>query len=177
MALQSQNPVVGAARAEREEAAGKDVRQISTEALYAWPPGTRPMEGATKQAALRIAEERGWTWKHRRRGVYRVTPVGAPRRRRIHRGEAGGLRAQGWDVERVERTQWVLSEPASIQTHRKYRDFLSAVFDWAMAHGAVAGNPAAAVGRKSRRREQPDPSAQRLLRPLRARASAVRRAG
>jgi integrase len=145
--------VVGAARAERERAAGKHVRQISTEALYAWPPGTRPVEVATKHDAVRVAEERGWTWKHRRRGVYRVTPVGAQRRRRIRRGEAVALRAQGWEVERVERTQWVLSEPASTQTHRKYRDFLSAVFDWAIAQRAIDENPVAAVGRKSRRGE------------------------
>jgi hypothetical protein len=45
--------VVGAARAERERAAGKEVGQISTEALYAWPPGTRPVEAATKQEAIR----------------------------------------------------------------------------------------------------------------------------
>ena len=77
-----------------ERAAGKDVRQITTTALYAWPYGTRPVEVATKPEAVRVAEERGWTWKHRRRGVYRVTPVGAQRPRRIRRGEAAGLRAK-----------------------------------------------------------------------------------
>jgi integrase len=145
--------VIGAERAECERAAGRDVRQISTTALYAWPPDTRPVEVATKQEAVRVAEERGWTWKHRRRGIYRVTPVGAPRRRRIRRGEEVALRAQGWDVELVERTQWVLSDPASTQTHRKYRDFLSSVFDWAMSQGAIDENPVRGVGRKSRRGE------------------------
>jgi integrase len=145
--------VIGAARAEHEQVAGKDVRQISTTALYAWPPGTRPVEVATKQEAVRVAEERGWTWKHRRRGVYRVTPVGAQRPRRIRRGDAAGLREQGWDVELVEREQRVLSEPASIQTHRKYRDFLNAIFDWAIAQRAMDDNPVKGVGRKSRRGE------------------------
>jgi hypothetical protein len=145
--------VVGPARAERERAAGKDVRQISTTALYAWPPGTSPVEVATKHEAVRVAAQRGWTWKHRRRGVYRVTPVGAQRSRRIRRGEAAGLRTQGWDVELVERKQVVSSEPASTQTHRKYRDFLNAIFDWALGQGAIDDNPVKGVGRKSRRGE------------------------
>jgi hypothetical protein len=98
--------VIGAARAEHEQVAGKDVRQISTTALYAWPPGTRPVEVATKQEAVRVAEERGWTWKHRRRGVYRVTPVGAQRPRRISRAAGAGLgrrarRARAAGLERA----------------------------------------------------------------------------
>ena len=145
--------VIGAARAEHAQAAGKDIRQISTTALHAWLPGTRLVEVATKQEAIRIAEERGWTWKHRRRGVYRVTPVGAQRPRRIRRGEAAGLRGQGWDVEVVERKHRVLRKPASTQTHRKYRDFLNAIFDWAIAQGAMDDNQVKGVGRKSRRGE------------------------
>jgi integrase len=145
--------VIGATRAEHARAAGKDIREISTTALYAWPPGTHPVEVATKQEAVRIAEERGWTWKHRRRGVYRVTPVGAQRPRRIRRGDAAGLRVQGWHVELVERKHRVLREPASTQTHRKYRDFLNAIFDWAIAQGTIDDNPVKGVGRKSRRGE------------------------
>ena len=168
--------VVGAARAERERAAGKDVRQITTTALYAWPPGTRPVEVATKQEAVRVAEERGWTWKHRRRGVYRVTPVGAQRRRRIRRGDEAALRTQGWDVELVERAQWVLSEPASTQTHRKYRDFLESPSSIGPSLRGRSMKPGAGRGPQvASRREQPDPSAQRLLRSNRARAPAARR--
>ena len=100
------------------------------------------MEVATKADAVRVAEEMGGgKWKHEQPGVYRVTPSGARRPKRVRRSEALRLAELGWVVRQRESERWVVREPAAPQTRNKYRDLLRASFDYARRQGWIRENP------------------------------------
>jgi integrase len=146
--------VLGSARAERAKAAGDVVREVTIERWIARPPGAEPVEVATKQEAVRLAAQLGGTWKHRRRGAYRVVPTGHQRARRVTRAQAETLRDQGWHVERRSHTRMLLCAPAAPQTRNKYRDLLAAVLDYARRQGWLDANPLADVPRMNRRADR-----------------------
>lgn len=146
--------VVGAARAQRAREAGETVREILVERWTARPPGVQPVEVATKREAERLAVELGGTWKHRRRGAYRVVPADHRRARRVSRAQAEVLRAQGWQVERRSRVRTFLCAPAAAQTRNKYRDLLAAALEYARRQGWLEVNPLTDVRRSSRRADR-----------------------
>jgi len=151
--------VVGAKTAARLKEEGEDVKQVSIERWTARPPGGVPVEVATKAEAERLAAELRGTWKHRRRGAYRVVPVGTVRARRVSRGTAAGLADSGWVVEHRVCDRWLVSRPAAAQTRNKYRDILAAVFDFAIERQWIVGNPLSEVRRAGRKQDR-----QRILR-------------
>jgi hypothetical protein len=77
--------VLGEQRALRMRQDGHDVKRVRIERWTARPPGSAPIEVATKADAERLASELPGTWKHRRQGAYRVVPLGAQRARRVAR--------------------------------------------------------------------------------------------
>ncbi len=147
---------LGAQAAEKALIAGKDVVEVQIKSWTARPPGNEAVEVSTKAEAVRLAREIGGTWKHRRKGVYRVVPTGAVRARRVSRTTAETLRSEGWVVSPRTTKRWVLRTPASVQTHNKYRDILGAALDYALRRGWLETNPIADVdrlsGRATRRR-------------------------
>jgi hypothetical protein len=92
-------------------------------------------------------------------GAYRVTPSGAKRGKRVGAGEAAMLAEAGWHVGRRARKHWVIRTAAAAQTRNKYRDFLGAICQWAVARGWIEENPISEVCRSSRRKDR-----QRILR-------------
>jgi hypothetical protein len=60
---------------------GKDVAQVQVERWTAQPPGSQAVEVSTRREAVRLAAQIGGTWKHRRRGCYRIVSHGAQRPR------------------------------------------------------------------------------------------------
>ena len=109
--------------------------------------------------AVRLAQRIGGTWKHRRRGCYRVTATGAERAKRVSRGTARVRQAEGWIVEQRTHVRWMLRTPASAQTRNKYRDILAAILDHAVFEDWLETNPLASVKRASNRHAR-----QRVLR-------------
>jgi integrase len=140
---------LGAESAEKALIAGKDVVEVQIESWTARPPGNEAIEVPTKAEAVRLASEIGGTWKHRRKGVYRVVPAGAVRARRVSRATAQTLRSEGWLVTPRITKRWVVRTPASVQTHNKYRDILGAALDYAVRRGWLEANPIADVDRLS----------------------------
>lgn len=140
---------LGAEAAEKALIAGKDVVEVQTESWTARPPGNEAIEVSTQAEAVRLASEIGGTWKHRRKGVYRVVPTGAVRARRVSLATAQTLRSEGWLVSPRTTRRWVLRTPASVQTHNKYRDILGAALDYAVRRGWLEANPIADVDRLS----------------------------
>lgn len=138
---------------------GKDVAKVQVERWTAQPPGSRTVEVATRREAVRVAAQIGGTWKHRRRGCYRVVAHGAQRPRRVSRATAHRLESEGWMVSRRTHTRWMLRTPAAPQTRNKYRDILAAALDYAIGQGWIESNPLAAVKRSSKRKAR-----QRILR-------------
>jgi hypothetical protein len=51
---------------------GKNVQQLTIERWTAQPGDSQAVEVATKDEAVRLADEMPGTWKHRRRGCYRA---------------------------------------------------------------------------------------------------------
>jgi hypothetical protein len=152
--------VIGADTAQRLSSDDEDVAEVVNHVWLCWPAGEMPIEVATKHEAEAIATERGWTWKHRARGVYRVTPPGAKRGERVTFTEAARRRDRDWDLKLVERSHWVHRTPAAPQTHNEYRDILSAALELAIADGKrEEPNPVDRVPRASRRADR-----QRILR-------------
>jgi hypothetical protein len=151
--------IFGKAKAMEAARQGAEVRSVTVSRWTAQPAESVGVEVATKAEAVRIAGELKGTWKHRRRGVYRVTPAGARRARRVSRAEAVRLEAQGWVIERRRVRRWMVCTPAAPQTINKYRDLLSAVFAWAVRQRWVDRNPIDVVPRVSRRADR-----QRILR-------------
>lgn len=143
--------ILGQAAAERARQAGGVVREIVVERWTARPPGSEPVEVETKAAAERLASELGGTWKHRRRGAYRVVPANSQRPHRVSRAEAERLKAQGWIVKRRAVPRLFLCTPAAPQTRNKYRDLLSAILDYACRERWMPSNPLREVKRSSRR--------------------------
>jgi integrase len=151
--------VMGKAKAMDAGKAGVEVRSVAVWRWTAQPAESVGIEVATKGEAVQLARELCGTWKHRRKGVYRVTPGGAQRPRRVSRAEATRLEAQGWVIVRRQTRRWMVCTPAAPQTINKYRDLLSAVFAWAVRQGWVDRNPIDLVPRVSRRADR-----QRVLR-------------
>lgn len=142
---------VSAATAKRLAADGETVRQIEIISWTVQPKGSESIEVSTKGEAEEIAERVGGKWKHERKGVYRITPRGARRRKRVRRLEALRLEQAGWVVEARTTKRWVVLRPASPQTRNKYRDILSAALDYAVGQGWIDENPMGEVARASLR--------------------------
>ncbi len=132
---------------------GKNVHQITIERWTAQPPESQAVEVATKDEAVRLADELPGTWKHRRRGCYRVVPLDAQRPRRISRATATALQAESWIVKQRRTRPWMLVTPAAAQTRNTYRDILAASFDYAVREGWLEANPLAVVKRASKRHD------------------------
>lgn len=69
--------VLGEKEARKAKTEGKDVRRVEITRWTAQPPGSAAVEVKTKSEAVRLADELPGTWKHRRRGCYRVVPLNA----------------------------------------------------------------------------------------------------
>ncbi len=146
--------VLGEKAARKALAEGKDVREVQVERWTAQPPGSQAVEVATKGEAERLAREMPGTWKHRRRGAYRVVPLDAQRPRRVSLATATQLEAEGWVIGRRTAKRWMLVAPAAAQTRNAYRDILGAVIDYAVRERWLDANPLAEVKRASKRRER-----------------------
>jgi integrase len=146
--------VIGAKTAEKVLAEGKNVQQLRVERWVARPPGSVPIEIATKQEAVQLADTLPGTWAHLRGGVYRVLPLGAQRAKTVTSAEAHALEQRGWDVHRRTRSQWVLVAPAAAQTRNEYRDILGACFNYAVRQRWITHNPLAQVRRISKRADR-----------------------
>jgi len=151
--------VVGKDAARKAKQEGKEVRQVEITRWTAQPPGSAAVEVKTKAEAVRLADQLPGTWKHRRRGSYRVVPLNAQRPRRVSRATAREREAEGWIVTRRTTTPWMLITPAASQTRNAYRDILAAVLDYTVRRGWLPVNPLAEVKRTSKRHER-----QRILR-------------
>jgi hypothetical protein len=114
--------LLGAQAAAPALAEGLDVAEVKVERWTAQPPGSQVFEVPTMREAVRAAARIGGTWKHRRRGCYRVTAAGAERAKRVSRATARRRQAEGWIVCQRAQVRWMLRSPASAQTRNKYRD-------------------------------------------------------
>jgi integrase len=132
---------------------GKSVQQLTIERWTAQPSESQAVEVATKDEAVRLADELPGTWKHRRRGCYRVVSLDAQRPRRVSRATATELQGEGWIVKRRKTKPWMLVTPAAAQTRNTYRDILAASLDYAIREGWLDANPLAAVKRASKRHD------------------------
>ncbi len=142
---------LGAHTAARALSEGRDVVEVQVERWTAKPPGSRAFEVATMREAVKLAAKIEGSWKHRRRGCYRVVATGAERARRVSRSTARQLEGEGWIVCHRVQTRWMLRAPAAAQTRNKYRDILAAALDYAVCQGWLESNPLAAVKRASKR--------------------------
>jgi integrase len=146
--------VIGPERAKDARERGETVREVVVERWTAQPPGVQPVDVPTKAEAERLASELGGTWKHRRRGAYRVVPARHQRPRRVSGAATHELREQGWLIDRRATPRLLLCSPAAPQTRNKYRDLLSAVLDYARREGWIDSNPLVDVRRSSRRHDR-----------------------
>ncbi len=146
--------VLGEKAARRAKAEGKDVRRVEITRWTAQPPGSAAVEVRTKAEAVRLADELPGTWKHRRRGCYRVVPLNAQRPKRVSHATARLREAEGWAISRRTTKRWMLVAPASAQTHNAYRDIFAAVLDYAVRRGWLPVNPLAEVKRTSKKHER-----------------------
>ncbi len=151
--------VLGEKAARKAKAEGKDVRRIEITRWTAQPPGSAAVEVKTKAEAVRLADELPGTWKHRRRGCYRVVPLNAQRPKRVSHAIASEREAEGWIIGRRTTRPWMLIAPAAAQTHNAYRDIFAAVLDYCVRRGWLSVNPLAEVKHKSKKHER-----QRVLR-------------
>lgn len=92
--------VLSEAKAREALAEGKNVQQLTIERWTAQPTESQAVEVTTKDEAVRLADELPGTWKHRRRGCYRVVLLDAQLPRRVSRATAMALQAKGWIVMR-----------------------------------------------------------------------------
>ncbi|HEV2974524.1 MAG TPA: site-specific integrase [Solirubrobacteraceae bacterium] len=146
--------VVNAKTAERARTQGKSVEHRKVERWAARQAGSDPIEVATKQEAVQLADELPGTWAHLRRGVYRVLPLDAPRTKTMTSAEARALKERGWDVQRRTRLLWMIVSPAAAQTRNQYRDILGACFNYAVRQHWITHNPLAQVRRISKRADR-----------------------
>jgi integrase len=146
--------VLSEAKARDALAEGKNVQQLTIERWTAQPADSQAIEVATKDEAVRLADELPGTWKHRRRGCYRVIPLDAQRPRRVSRATATALESEGWIVKRRTTRPWMLVTPAAAQTRNTYRDILAASLDYAVREGWIDANPLDSVKRASKRHER-----------------------
>ena len=145
--------VLSEKKAHEARAEGKHVQQLTIERWAAQPAGSQAIEVATKDEAVRLANELPGTWKHRRRGCYRVVPLDAQRPWLVSRATAMVLQADGWIVKRRTTKPWMLVTPAAVQTRNTYRDILAASLDYAVRERWLDANLLAAVKRASRRHD------------------------
>jgi integrase len=150
MNFKAERPL-GEQRARKAIAEGLDVVKVQVERWTAQPPGSQAFEVPTMREAVRLAARIGGTWKHRRRGCYRVTAIGAERPKRVSRTTAKSRQAEGWIIHQRISSRWMLRSPAAAQTRNKYRDILAAILDHAVYEGWLGNNPLAAVKRASNR--------------------------
>lgn len=146
--------VISAKTAEKARAEGKDVQRLAVERWAARPPGSAPIEVATKQEAVELADTLPGTWAHLRRGAYRVLPLGAQRAKTVTSAEAHALKQQGWDVQRRTKSLWMIVAPAAAQTRNQYRDILGACLNYAVRQRWITHNPLAQVRRISKRADR-----------------------
>jgi integrase len=151
--------VLGEKAARNAKAEGKDVRRVEITRWTAQPPGCAVVEVKTKAEAVRLADELPGTWKHRRRGCYRVVPLNAQRPKRVSYATATQREAEGWTIARRTTKPWMLVAPAAAQTRNAYRDIFAAVLDYCVRQGWLPANPLAEVKRTSKKHER-----QRVLR-------------
>jgi integrase len=145
--------VLSEKRAREALAEGRNVQQLTIERWTAQPADSQAIEVATKDEAVRLADDLTGTWKHRRRGCYRVVPLDAQRPRRVSRATTMAFQAEGWIVKRRTTKPWMLVAPAAAQTRNTYRDILAASLDYAVREGWLDANPLASVKRASKRHE------------------------
>jgi integrase len=146
--------VLSEKKAREAQAAGKNVQQLTIERWTAQPADSQVIEVATKEEAVRLADELPGTWKHRRPGAYRVVPLNAQRPRRLSRATAMALQKEGWVVTRRKTKPWMLVTSAAVQTRNTYRDILAASLDYAVRERWLDANPLAAVKRASKRHDR-----------------------
>jgi integrase len=146
--------VIGERTANKARSEGKDIRLIDVERWTAQPADSAPVEVATKADAVQLADELPGTWRHLRRGAYRVIPLDAQRAKTVTYAEAKTLEADGWVVERVKKQRWMLVTPAAAQTRNECRDVLSACFIYAVRQRWLSANPLVEVKRRSKREER-----------------------
>jgi integrase len=146
--------VLGEKAARKAKAEGKDVRRVEITRWTAQPPGSAAVEVTTKTEAVRLADELPGTWKHRRRGCYRVVQLNAQRPKRVSHATARQREAEGWIVAQRTTKPWMLVAPAAAQTRNAYRDIFAAILDHAVRCGWLPANPLAEVKRTSKRHER-----------------------
>jgi integrase len=151
--------VLGEKTARKAKAEGKDVRRVEITRWTAQPPGSTAVEVKTKAEAVCLADELPGTWKHRRRGCYRVVPLNAQRPRRVSHATARQREAEDWTIARRTTKPWMLVAPAAAQTRNAYRDIFAAVLDYCVRQGWLPANPLDEVKRVSKKHER-----QRVLR-------------
>lgn len=146
--------VVNAKTAKRARAEGQNVELIDVERWVAQPRDSLPVEVATKDEALRVADELPGTWHHLRRGAYRVVPLNATRPKAVTYQEARKLEAEGWLIDRRKRQLWMIVGPAAPHTRNVYRDILAACLNYAVRQRWLPANPLVEVKRRSNREER-----------------------
>src|ERR1700677_3409743 len=146
--------VVGEKKAREAKAEGKEVRRVEVTRWTAQPPGSAAVEVKTQDEAVRIASELPGTWKHRRRGCYRVVPLNAKRPKRVSHATATQRQAEGWTIARRTTKPWMLIAPAATQTRNAYRDISHAVFDFCVRRNWLPTNPLDGVKRTSKKQER-----------------------
>ncbi len=146
--------VLGEQAAQEAKAEGKDVRRVQITRWTAQPPGSAAVEVTTKAEAERLADEMPGTWKHRRRGAYRVVPLNAQRPKRVSHATAKAREAEGWIIARRTTKPWMLVAPAAAQTRNTYRDIFGAILDYAVCRRWLPTNPLDEVKRTSKRHER-----------------------
>lgn len=92
--------VLGEKAAHKAKDEGRNVRRVEITRWTAQPPGSAAVEVRTQAEAARLADELPGTWKHRRRGVYRVVPLNAQRPKRVSHAIAKAREAEGWIIAR-----------------------------------------------------------------------------
>ena len=146
--------VISEKTATQARAEGKNVEQIEVERWTAQPHDSLPVEVATKDEAVRIADELPGTWHHLRRGAYRVVPLNAQRAKSVTYAKAQELEADGWIVARRKKRLWMLVAPAAAQTRNEYRDIFSACLNYAVRQRWIPANPLVEVKRRSKREQR-----------------------
>jgi integrase len=146
--------VISEKTATRARAEGKNVELMEVERWTAQSRDSMPVEVATKDEAVRVADELPGTWHHLRRGAYRVVPLNAQRARSVTYAKAKELEADGWIVVRRKRHLWMLVAPAAAQTRNEYRDIFSACLNYAVRQRWIPANPLVEVKRRSKREQR-----------------------
>ena len=103
--------VRGEKTAKKARAEGKEVRRIEVERWTAQPPGSHAVEVATKAEAVQLADELPGTWKHLRRGAYRVVPLNAQRPKCVTFAKAKALEAEAGSSPAAKRRCGCLWSP------------------------------------------------------------------